>query len=411
MLCPARGRPTMGAFPHPAAFPMTPVTPFLRRSALALLSGAGLATLCVNIAPGFYHDLRDWRLMDLPGPGGPLFIWPAATPLALVTDLLMAIVLFLMAKELWEAVTHQRGPFAGRRALAPLALAAGGMAGAALVWIALTGAIETAEEAAGAPGWLVPMGGSAILAYAFGRWALGMGHAALQVLLFVTLCADIAALLLAGIVAPGAAGLRPLWLILPLGAALAGWAVMTRPLSRPGLTERERRRDERLWPWAVVGAVSWLGVAASGLPPALGLLPLIPAIPQSRNAFGLFATAEGFLHDPLNRMAHLLMTPALGVLFLFGFLQGALDLQAVAPTTWVALGALALGKPAGIMAVALVLARAGRLMIEFEKCQQVLLDRHAAQGHPRPGLVPHRTWAIRWASLPPTARARPRSST
>lgn len=340
---------------------MTPVTPFLRRSALALLSGAALATLFVNIAPGVYHDLRDWRLWDMPGPGAPVPLWPGVTPLVLVTDLLMAAVLFLMAKELWEATTHRRGPFAGRRALAPLALAAGGMAGAALAWLALSGAIETAEEAAGAPGWLVPMGGSAILAYAFGRWALGMGHAALQVLLFVTLAADIAALLLSGIVAPGAAGLRPLWLILPLGAALAGWAVMTRPLSRPGLTERERRRDERLWPWALAGAVSWLGVAASGLPPALGLLPIIPAMPQSRNAFGLFATAEGFLHDPLNRMAHLLMTPALGVLFLFGFLQGALDLQAIAPTTWIALGALVLGKPLGILAVAAALRLAGHL--------------------------------------------------
>jgi NhaA family Na+:H+ antiporter len=188
-----------------------------------------------------------------------------------------------------------------------------------------------------------------------------MGHPALQVLLFVTLVADLSALALSGVIAPGAGGLRPVWLVLPLGAALAGWALITRPLSRPDLSERARRRDEAIWPWVLAGAISWLGVAAAGLPPALGLLPIIPAMPQARRAFGLFATAEGFLTDPLNRMAHHLMVPGVAILFLFGFMQGGLDLGALAPTTWVALGALALGKPLGMVAVAVVLAARGHL--------------------------------------------------
>ncbi|HSF64888.1 MAG TPA: hypothetical protein VLA78_10895 [Paracoccaceae bacterium] len=340
---------------------MTPVTPFLRRSALALLAGAGLATLAVNLAPGLYHDLRDWRLADLTAPGAALFIWPSLTPLAVVTDILMSVVFFLMAKELWEALMRERGPLAGRASLGPLALAAGGMAGAALVWTGISALIETAEEAAGTPGWLVPMGGSAVLSYVFGRALFGMGHPALQVLLLVTLTADLGALALSGLVAPGPGGLRILWLILPVGAALAGWFLVTRPLSQPGLTERARRRDEAIWPWALAGAVCWLGVAAAGLPPALGLLPIIPAMPQARRAFGLFATAEGFLHDPLNRLAHVLMGPAVVILFLFGLMQGGLDLAAFAPTTWVALGALLLGKPLGMAVVALVLAGRGTL--------------------------------------------------
>lgn len=367
---------------------MTPVTPFLRRSALALGLGAVVATLAANVAPGAYNDLRDWRLADLTAPGAALHVWPTLTPVAIVTDVLMAIFVFLMAKELWEAVTRERGPMAGRAALAPLMLAAGGMAGAALGWVALSALIETAEEAAGAPGWLVPLGGSAVLSYVFGRALFGMGHPALQVLLFVTLTADLAALLLAGLVVPGGGGLRPLWLILPAGAALAGWALVTRPLSRPGLPERARRHGQAIWPWALVGAVSWLGIAASGLPPALGLVPIIPAMPQARRAFGLFATAEGFLHDPLNRLTHALMPPAVVVMALFGLMQGGVDLAALAPTTWVALGALALAKPLGILAVAgLMVARGAALPGGLTTRQTALVAGLAGVGFVLPQMV------------------------
>ena len=47
-----------------------------------------------------------------------------------------------------------------------------------------------------------------------------------------------------------------------------------------------------LWPYAVAGLVSWIGVALAGLPPELGLLPLLPAIPHADRSFGLFAEAD-----------------------------------------------------------------------------------------------------------------------
>jgi NhaA family Na+:H+ antiporter len=112
----------------------------------------------------------------------------------------------------------------------------------------------------------------------------------------------------------------------------------------------------QLWPYVVAGALSWFGTAASGLPAALGLLPVIPAIAHADRAFGLFAEAEGFLHDPLNRLAHLLVRPVAVVLFLFGLIRGGVDLQAFAPTTLVTLGSLWLGRPLGMVLAALVLA-------------------------------------------------------
>ena len=70
-------------------------------------------------------------------------------------------------------------------------------------------------------------------------------------------------------------------------------------------------------------------------------------------AFGLFAEAEGFLHDPLNRLAHLLVRPVAVILFLFGLIRGGVDLQAFAPTTLVTLGSLWLGRPLGMLVSAL----------------------------------------------------------
>jgi len=107
----------------------------------------------------------------------------------------------------------------------------------------------------------------------------------------------------------------------------------------------------------VAGAISWLGTVAAGLPGALGLLPIIPAIPHADRAFGLFAEAEEFLHDPLNRLAHLLVKPLSVVLFLFGLTRGGIDLAAYAPTTLTVLAAMWIGKPLGLFAGALLAAR------------------------------------------------------
>ena len=46
---------------------------------------------------------------------------------------------------------------------------------------------------------------------------------------------------------------------------------------------------------------------------------------------------------------------AVSILFLFGLSRGGLDFAGFGPSTWVALGAFWLGKPLGIMAVALIL--------------------------------------------------------
>lgn len=330
------------------------VSSFVPRFAKALLGGAALATVWVNLSPASYYDSIEWRLVDLALPAWLAPLPFSLTPLNLVADGAMALFLFFIGKELWEALTLEHGSLKGRQAALPAGLTLGGLVGAALVWIAAAALIETAEEAGFATGWQVPLGSDVLLCFLVGRAVFGPGHPALHLLLLLAIATDILALLIAGLTHP-AVSLRLAWLLLPLAATLITWALFGRTPD-PDAPETQRRAGQRLLPYVAAGLLSWIGVAASGLPPVLGLLPVIPAIAHSDRSFGLFAEAEEFLHDPLNRLTHALAWPLTAILFLFGLTRGGVDLSAFAPTTLTTLVALWIGRPLGMILIGLGLA-------------------------------------------------------
>jgi len=331
------------------------VSPFLHQFAAALLAGIGLATLWLTLSPSSYYDLIELRLITLPLPVWMAPFPVALTPLAIVSEGVMALFLFFVGKELWEAIRLERGALTGRRGGLPLGAVLGGWIGAILVWLITGALVETALEATPGAGWPVPIGSDVVLCYLVGRLIFGTGHPALHLLLLIAIASDIAGLLVLGLAYP-VGGLRLVWLVLSLCAVAGAWFGFGR-LARADRTEREHRRAFALWPYMLAGALCWTGVVLSGLPGALGLLPLIPVIPHADRAFGLFAEAEEYLHDPLNRLAHLLVKPLVAVLFLFGLTRGGVDVLALAPTTTTVLAALWLGKPIGILLGALVAAR------------------------------------------------------
>lgn len=332
------------------------VSPFVRHFAVALVLGILLATIWVNIAPDGYYDFIEWRLADLHAPlwlpdwaTATITAYPASlTPASITSHGLMALFMFFVGKELWEALILERGTLSGPQAWVPLGGVIGACIGAALVWV-LTGAlVETAEEASFGIGWQVPLGSDVVLCYVLGRKIFGGGHPALHMLLTVTIACDFIGLTVLGLSYPSGGLLRLSWLLLPLLACFGVWALYGRRPD-PHAPESLRRRGLMLWPYILAGALSFIGVAAAGLPPALGLLPVIPAIPHADRSFGVFAEAESFLHDPLNRLAHLLVRPLALVLFLFGLTRGGIDLQAFAPTTITLLAAFWIGKPLGFL--------------------------------------------------------------
>lgn len=345
------------------------VSPFVRHFALALGLGMIAATLWVNFDAASYYDFIEWRIADLRAPswlplGANLTAWvdptPASlTPASITAHGLMAFFMFFVGKELWEALILEHGAFSGPQALVPLGGVVGAAIGAALLWILIGAGIETAEEANFATGWQLPLGGDVVLSYVLGRRLFGPGHPALHVLLLVAIAGDFLGLLVLGLSYPSGGLLRLGWLILPLAASLGVWAFYGRRPD-PSAPERLRRRGLMLWPYIIAGLISFIGVAAAGLPAALGLLPIIPAIPHADRSFGLFAEAELFLHDPLNRLAHLLVKPLALVLFLFGLTRGGIDLHAFAPTTITVLAAFWFGKPLGFFLGCLLTAQITR---------------------------------------------------
>ena len=337
------------------------VSSFVPRFAQALLGGALVATIWVNLDPASYYDSIEWRLVDLELPGWLSPLPFSLTPLTVVSDGLMALFLFSIGKELWEALTLEHGALQGRQAVLPVGMVLGGMIGAALVWIVVGSLIETAEEAGFATGWQVPLGSDVVLCYLVGRAIFPRGHVALHLLLLLAIATDILALLIAGLTHP-AVSLRMAWLILPVVAPVVVWQMYGRAPS-PGAPERLRRARDRLLPYIVAGVLSWIGVAASGLPAALGLLPVIPAIAHADRSFGLFAEVEELLHDPLNRLAQALAWPLTVILFLFGLTRGGVDLSAFAPTTVTTLAALWLGRPLGMLVLGLGLIAVLRLRL------------------------------------------------
>ena len=325
------------------------ISPFIRHFALALLCGAGLATAWVNISPESYYDLVEYRLFDLAMPNWLELNDSSVTPLSLVSDLLMPLFFFFLGKELWEALILERGALTlSRQPLLALGAFGGSAIGAVAVWLIAVVLLDPLGEAGLRAGWATGIGSDVVLCYVIGRAIFGRAHPALHFLLLLTVSQDIVALCVTAVFLPFE-GHHLLWGLFSPIAALTVWMLFGRH-ARSDATEVEHQRASSLWPYALAGLLSWVGFVMAGFPPELGLLPIIPAIPHANRTFGIFAEAEGLLHDPLNRLVAVLTLPIAAVLFLFGLTRGAIEFSAFGPATQAVLATFWIGKPLGLLA-------------------------------------------------------------
>ena len=344
------------------------VSHFVTRFAASLLAGVVLAMLWANLAPQSYSDFVEWRLMDgivgYPDPDRLEGMGRTLTMDYLSGSVLMALFFLFLGKELWEALVLEHGALRGRRAVAPLAAALAGAVVPVAIYLVLTRGAELYGAAPGA-GWPVPVASDVALSYAVGRLVFGRDHPALRFLILMAIADDILGLLATGLAFP-VGTLRPAWLLLSPGAALLVFVLfnwLPRRLDRGDQLRPASsfvRRHLSVWPYAVAGVVSWFGFQQAGLMPALGLLPVIPAIPHADRAFGIFAEAEETLTDTLNRMAHLLVVPVGAALFLFGLTHGGVETAAASGVSWAVAAAMLAGKPLGVVGGGLIGARLAR---------------------------------------------------
>lgn len=325
---------------------------------LLLIGGAVIALIWANIEPAAYHGFVEYVLVDHALIGHPHLAedgsvaYRSLTVHYLVNDVLMALFFAMAGKEVWEAVALKDGPLRGRRAATPLIATLGGMLGPVAVYLGIAALVGSSTFSAVAHGWAIPTATDIAFSYLVGRIVFGAGHPAVRFLLLLAIADDALGLLILAVFYPSG-DLAPAWLLLSLAAAvgvyfLANW--LPRRLDR-GKQDRPNstwvRRNLSFWPYAVAGALSWFGFQEAGIHPALGLLPVIPAIPHADRDFGIFAGPDRPA-DLLNHIEHLLSAPVQVVLFLFGLANAGVEFSAISEPTWLVLAGLVIGKPVGI---------------------------------------------------------------
>ena len=322
---------------------------------LLLIAGALVALLWANLSPDSYHAMVHFVLID------DFFIGEAfveggtvqrtLTLHYLVNDGCMAFFFAIAAKEVWEAVILEQGSLRGRKALTPLIATVGGMAGPVAVYLglgALLGILPLVQH-----GWAIPTATDIAFSYLVGRMVFGAGHPAIRFLLLLAIADDAAGLIILAIFYPSAE-LAPLWLLVSLGAALGvyglcNWLPVRRDGTNPLRPHSTWMRDKlSFWPYLIAGAISWFAFQEAGIHPALGLLPIVPTIPHADRAFGVFAEAEQYLTDLLNKIEHALKYPVEVILFFFGLLNAGVEFSAISEPTWLVFFGLVIGKPVGI---------------------------------------------------------------
>ncbi|MCB2111217.1 MAG: Na+/H+ antiporter NhaA [Defluviimonas sp.] len=328
---------------------------FIANYSLLLLSGAAVALFWANTHPESYHHLVHYVLVEDFLIGEPELEGGSVTRTLtlhfLVNDVLMALFFAIAAKEVWEAVILENGSLRGKKALTPLIATAGGMLGPVAVYLGLAAVLGVFADVH--RGWAIPTATDIAFSYLVGRMVFGAGHPAIRFLLLLAIADDAAGLVILAIFYP-TGELAPSWLLLSLGSALAVFVLfnwLPRRLDRGNQLRPNStwvREKLSFWPYLVAGCLSWYGFQEAGIHPALGLLPIVPTIPHADRAFGIFAAAEEYLTDLLNRIEHHLKLPVEIVLFFFGLLNAGVEFSAISEPTWLVLLGLLIGKPLGI---------------------------------------------------------------
>lgn len=332
---------------------------FITNYSIFLIGGALIALLWANIDAQSYRAFVEFELIHDFIIGHPHVdehghSYRSLTLHYLVNDVLMALFFAIAAKEVWEAVILKNGSLRGRKATTPLFATAGGMIGPILVYLGLALVFGSETYTAVFEGWAIPTATDIAFSYLVGRMVFGAGHPAVRFLLLLAIADDAAGLLILAIFYPSAE-LAPEWLLVSIGAAFAAFFLfnwLPRRLDRGDQLRHNStwvRKHLSFWPYLIAGALSWYGFQEAGLHPALGLLPIVPAIPHADRAFGIFAAAESHLHDLLNQIEHALKVPVEVILGLFGLLNAGVEFGSVGPATWLVLLGLLVGKPIGIL--------------------------------------------------------------
>ena len=340
---------------------------FVEDYSLLLIFGAISALIWANLDYDTYHHLIEAPLWANDFVGAPYDYWVKAygegaeAKVApgpervlsfhyLVNDVLMALFFAFAGKEVWEAIALKNGSLRGRKAATPLFATAGGVF--VPVGVYLLGAWIIGRWDDLFVGWAIPTATDIAFSYLVARLVFGASHPAVTFLLLLAIADDAIGLVIIAVFYSD--DVQPMWLLLSFGAGVGAYVLFNWLPRRLDRGNQDRpvstwvRTKLSFWPFLAMGAVSWYGFQEAGVHPALGLLPIIPAMPHADVAFGIFAAAEKYLDDTLNAFEHTLKVPVEIILLMFGFANAGVLFQSIGDATWLVLAGLLIGKPFGI---------------------------------------------------------------
>jgi len=336
----------------------------LQEFSIPLIVGVVAAMLAANLDPAAYERVLHWLPFgDVSAFGHPITLH------FLVNDVFMAFFFGVAAKEITEACLPGGSLNPLGRAINPLVATLGGVIGPVLVFLAglelafQAGVYDPQVDDRGAllRGWGVPTATDIALAWLTARTVFGRGHPAVDFLLLLAVVDDAIGLaIIAVFYGDATQPAEPRFLALVgLGMAVAF-----------GM----RRAGVRSWiPYVGVGGpLAWCGLTMAHLHPALALVVIVPFLPAPRRDVGMFLDADEVdemgedearrlhrEHSPLHQFEHQLKLFVDLGLFFFAFANAGVALTEVGPLTWLILGALVIGKTAGITAFGLAAVRLG----------------------------------------------------
>jgi len=318
------------------------LTNFVFNNSVLLIAGAVGALVWANVDHESYKHALHLQVLANAYVGAPAAGGGKVIDLHfLVNDILMALFFAMAGREVWHAMLPGGALSSPRKAATPMICAVGGMIVPALIY--MVGATCVGRVGELYRGWAVPTATDIAFSYMIARLVFGVGHPAVTFLLLLAIADD-------------ALGLIVLAVFYPQGPLLLWWLLM--PVVAMAICVGFWRLRVRnfLWYLLIPGVLSWWGLAQAGLHPALGLLPIVPMLPQVHRRilpgwdFVSPADAEQF--------ELWLKKPVEIILGLFGLFNAGVALAIpsadVATVAALVLGGLVIGKPIGVFLTALL---------------------------------------------------------
>jgi NhaA family Na+:H+ antiporter len=258
-----------------------------------------------------------------------------------VNDVGMALFFALVTQEILEAMLPGGALGSWRHGLLPIIAAAGGLLGSVLVYL---GYLQYVDEVMLSQAWPCAASVDIVFSYFLAR-LIFRERASVAFTLTLAVVSDIVVLAAVAVRYPSPQ-------VYPVGPLIIAFA-----LSLAFLFQWAGVRT--FWPYLMVcGPVCWWGFLASGLQPALALMPIVPFVPRSSRKSELFADTGKGIHAAVTHLERVLSYPVQVVLFFFGLVNSGVVLTYFEPGTWALPLAALIGRPIGVMA-AVGLALAG----------------------------------------------------